>query len=885
MANDMEWSSEPLPSLHTINQTPHKTSSRKHSSLRFADTRTSTWVQDVCDATMSARSETPSDEGPLGESAYDFIDTDEESRDDNATESVASMDLGRPYDVASLADTEQSEEESGDEDQENSAAIPTFPGLDHPADTPTIGRSSAVLLEDVEKHLTQSIEFEEPFSLGAENVSVKHTVEDFNEDETAEIIQAMAMQSPPKRLVLTIRQTMAKQGLLTKDPLRILYIGSHSAKQDIIRKIASSVTASVESGRRTQGFRTSASQLYNVVPVSEFGSEQTPEIELMHSSRYQINVEDCISAQSLRFEDVPEKPDVIKLNLEDNFSYHSVPEDQGFIVEPQWELPHVAVFYCFDGDDIEARRTRTITRKFLNRHGVPSIVISHKKLLDRTHCVSLDQHSIHMCLESRDASGRGNIIHQRLPIDLESFLNIDARQMNRNLAYLTGLHENLEVSKPPTTAEKNDIPLANPEDLEKTSYSVSDSVSFIRGRNGAAWRALLPVGFLLLSVFAAVLTGVPSYRSGSTPAISINSKAMSVMPFSTESFTAADSVASLTSTATSMDIKTSTHTITITEAKSPGPNSLSVLSSMDIGNMPPSKSNIQNPLNKSTVCGAEVLGDREILIRIPSATKLSWLSKEAMSVNITRGNLTVDFERIYSSDDGLVLSLAKNEAYGVLNISIITTKKPRVNETFQVDFGTNTYQTMQMVWGRLSSLLPEEKQINYSMEITRQTLGQLRKAVENMVHKARNNSQFTQGHLEDAERAATLFGSRMTDVAKSVSFQAAKRSAILSKELGIQISEAEAKVSKRMQFLKHLREPIDNGLLMAQVRSKLLWLKMQGKQEEHDDYKKRAKLATRRRAEALKNSRRAASDQQKKAHRVAKKTAKREARAKKDLHA
>ena len=63
---------------------------------------------------MSSRSDAPSDEGNLGESTYEFIDTDEESRDDNATESVASTDFGRPDDVASLADTEQSEEESGE---------------------------------------------------------------------------------------------------------------------------------------------------------------------------------------------------------------------------------------------------------------------------------------------------------------------------------------------------------------------------------------------------------------------------------------------------------------------------------------------------------------------------------------------------------------------------------------------------------------------------------------------------------------------------------------------------------------------------------------------------------------------------------------------------
>ena len=63
-------------------------------------------------------------ENSLVESAYEFIDTDGESRDDrdDATDSVASTDFGgRPDDVASLADdTDHSEDESTKEDDNRS---------------------------------------------------------------------------------------------------------------------------------------------------------------------------------------------------------------------------------------------------------------------------------------------------------------------------------------------------------------------------------------------------------------------------------------------------------------------------------------------------------------------------------------------------------------------------------------------------------------------------------------------------------------------------------------------------------------------------------------------------------------------------------------------
>ncbi|KAL3423816.1 hypothetical protein PVAG01_05563 [Phlyctema vagabunda] len=822
---------------------------------------------------MSAQSDVP-DEGILGDSTYDFIDTDEESRDDNATESVASTDYiaSTDYrgtdDVASWVGTERSEDISDDEDgpDDEAASIPTYAGLDQPTDTPTLGRSSAVLLEDFDKPLAQSIEFEEPFVLGAENVSVKHTVEDFNEDETADIARATNMQNPPKRMVLTIQQTMAQEGLLTKEPFRILYVGSESAKDDILHKIGSSVMALVDRGPRS--LRQSApSQLYSVVQISAFGSEQGPDVHLMPSSRYQIKPESCVAAETQPYEDAPGRPEMIKLSVQDindDISYyHSVLDGDDFIIEPNWELPHVAVFYCADGDDIEAKLTRTITRKFLNRHNVPSIVVSHKKLHDRSHCMALDQHSIHMCLESRDTNGRGNIIHQRLPIDLESFLNIDARQMNRNLAFITGLHESVEASTVSTVVGKAESPLADSQTTEKAFEDNALRSLSSHGLVRTLSKAFLPVSLLLMAVFVGILTGVPTYRPGSKPAISINSIPMPIYPISVESSALSNGVPQITDISTSVEVKTATRTITITEAKASGPNSLSVLPSMDLGKLTSSISSIQRPTKKITICGAEILGDREVLIRIPSDTKLSWLTKEAMSVNLSRANLTVDFERIYISDDGLVLSLAKNEAYGVLNISIITTKKPIVNETFQVDFGTNMYQNMQITWNRFSRMIPTETSISNVIGGPTQGLLQIRLALEKTVEATLNRTRSTKETLTSVKDTALRSGERLTAFVKEATDEATQRSFMIAKEVSNQLSHLEATLSENAPSIQGLREPFEGGLLSAQVQSKLIWLKLQGKHVEYTQYKQRAQLALRSRNEEARRLRRTTCAQNK----------------------
>ncbi|KAH8801600.1 hypothetical protein F5884DRAFT_862293 [Xylogone sp. PMI_703] len=816
----------------------------------------------------SARSEAFSDDGVLGESAYEFVDTDSESRD-GATESIASTDFGRPDDIASLADTEQSEEESEAEEEEHAHVSTIVPTLDNSLITPTV-RNSAIFAEELEKPMAQSIEFEEPLSLGAETISVKHTVADYNEEETQEIVQRINLRQPPERLLATIRQTMTKQGLSTAEPLRIIYIGSHSAKQDIIRKIASSVTVSVDS-KKGVNRRQSRSQLYNVVPVTAFGSASTPEIELMHSSEYQILVDDCVYAKAESFEEAPEKPDIIKLTLEDNFSYHSVPDgDQGFIVEPQWELPHIAVFYCDENDDIEVRRTRTLARKFMGRHGVPSIVISHKQLFDKASCMTLDQHSIHMCLESRDPRGRGNIIHQRLPIDLFSFLNIDARQMNRNLAYLTGLHDIDESSDnkcSTTSADASEKIVANVPDIEKPRFSFSDSIDSIRHRAARAeWRVgLWPLTLLLLSVsLTATFNYLTAQRSPPVPAISINSKTPTIVIMSTEVVATVATPNTPTSSSTpSIATAVSTKTITVVESTHTGTRSLSVIPSKDLKPSTRNPRASEKPENKTTPpCSAEVIGDAEILIRMHSDTKLSWLTKEALSVNITRGNTTIDIDRVYSSDDGIVLLLPKKEAYGVMNITVITTRKPRVNQTFQVDFGTNMYQELHNILETIRAII---KTGAGNLEAA---LAELNRVTERFMN---DQQQHSAEYAEETIKKAQLQAASVWGWIKS---ETAKRGSKVSENVESHFEEAQAR-------LNNMKGPVANGILKAQIQSKLFWLKLQGKMAEYEGYKIRAanfvSKVTGNQEEPTKKTQKTAKHA-KREHREAKKAARKEHR-------
>lgn len=757
------------------------------------------------------------DEESLAGSTYEFVDTDVESRDGRATASIASSDAGRPDDVDSLADTEQSEDESEDEGH-NQSSVPALRSLEQTSvlETPTIGRSTAAFYDDLDQPNPRAIEFEESFNPGANTISVKHTLEEFSVEQTEATVKALNLQNPPKHLSLTIRQTMTRSGLSAKDPLRILYVGSHAAKQDIIHKLASSLTASSTDANP----RGSQPQLYSVVPMSAFRSE---EVELMHSSGFQIKVEDCIDAESIPFEDRPYKPDLIKLRVDDNTSYHSVPDGKSFTVEPTWELPHVAVFYCSGGDTSESKRTRTLARKFMGRHGVPSIVITHQTILDRSLCMSLDQHSIHMCLESRDPERRGSIIRHRLPIDLSSFLNIDARQMSRNLAYITGLHDT-----------SNDGPSSDARTLSEALNSGKRRPSklnqLFRLSNFQDWRYLASFSILLLSITLTAFTSLPAYRLVSPPAISINSK--TVQPVSIPSTTSAITsslVPSITSIPTEQIHKVSVKTVTVTQ--STGPNSLSIVPAKEVRVLP--KKPAETIKSNRTICSAEILNDREILIRIPAATKLSWLGRDAISVNITRNNITVEAERAYSSNDGIILQLAKREAYGLLKLSIVTAKKPRVNDTIQVNFGTTTAQTIENVKSKVYSI------IAHDILLIDQTIKKAQEVISEVV--ARTKASKMDEVAREAAKKASSAGQGAADAAKSLSFELARRSAIASKEVTLQVERSLADCTSSLQ---QLQAPVQKGILRAQVQSKLAWLKLRGKNKEYDEYKKRAFIAT-----------------------------------------
>lgn len=137
------------------------------------------------------------------------------------------------------------------------------------------------------------------------------------------------------------------------------------------------------------------------------------------------------------------------------------------------------------------------------------------------------------------------------------------------------------------------------------------------------------------------------------------------------------------STSTIVINYTSTKTVLVSETRTAAPSETTTETLL----LP--SSSTQRAPEKSEgkgICSAEVHSSREILVRMPHNTKLYWLAKDSISIEVARGEEPIK-AKFSSVDEGILIEIPKGEARGMLDVSVTTTRRPKVNETFAVDFG------------------------------------------------------------------------------------------------------------------------------------------------------------------------------------------------------
>ncbi|KAK4179656.1 hypothetical protein QBC36DRAFT_321976 [Triangularia setosa] len=773
----------------------------------------------------------------LADSAYEIInpaDTiDSDSQDGRLTESTSSLCAGRSDDVHSLdgsdhqytsesdGEVEDEDDEDGEEGNEevgNSSHASSIRYTDEALGNPSTQLHTSNLEYGSSSEgsgvVVRAIEFQEDGDepLMLEKISVKHAVREYNEDDSTSLATQLDLSEPPKRLVATIRQTMSQAYLSTKEPLRVLYVGQPEAQRSIVLKTCTAIWASPSNGDEDQGHSNrDRDGVYNIVPISSFGS--SPELDLMHASPCQIKVEHCTSAEEVIYEGSSFPSDTVyTITVEHEKVYTSISSSGGNAIQPRYILPHIAFFYCSQNDDAEAERTRDAAWGFMNRHGVPSIFISEEQDFAKRNMGSwndyVNEHAIHLCLESRDPDRP--MIPKRFPIDFASFNDIDARQMNRNLAYLTGLSEPQEESFVEVeAAKKKDIPEVQMVELLDTAR---DAWAKFAERGGP--QRVLP---FLLPIFLALLSPYLMSAFAREPSSSVVPSAQVSLVGNLGS-TPVCVASSLSTKSTSAGVSTTTRTVVVslTETKTieishAAPLTSSFVSALSYAGLLSDRSlaPVHPEAQKNAVLSAGIVGPNEILVDIPSNHKARRLLPNGINLNVRRGDVSLEKE-ISSVDQGLLIKLLPKDAYGAVNITIFSARKPKINETLEVDLGKTG---MADAFGA-------------GLHMLQDVMKKVSSGVDEATSQVGEGAGKVQGEVANAFKHALEAG-------KSARSQTAKT-------FNRATNSAKEQLTRSLKTAGKLQGHADLSILQAQIKSKLLWLKLQGKMEEHDAYQRNA---------------------------------------------
>ncbi|KAI0906748.1 hypothetical protein F4824DRAFT_506726 [Ustulina deusta] len=234
----------------------------------------------------------------------------------------------------------------------------------------------------------------------------------------------------------------------------------------------------------------------------------------------------------------------------------------------------------------------------------------------------------------------------------------------------------------------------------------------------------------------------------------------------------------------------------------------------------------------ATICSAELFGRDEIIIRIPQNIKSSWLAKDAILIAVSRGLEDIP-TKVSSIDVGFVIQVPLKEAHGALAVTIATTRKPFINESFRINFGTYRFTEAldagkQLVRGFAQRVVDtvngttswvEETYIPALDVVSKQVCDQTASVSGSVLHS-----------LQDVSDTIIAIPSRLiTQLRHSLGAQSLLR----------RVSQFQLELAREVQ---DVRDELRMAMLTSQINSKLMWLAIQGKAREHGQYLNKAEM-------------------------------------------
>ncbi|KAF2838297.1 hypothetical protein M501DRAFT_993141 [Patellaria atrata CBS 101060] len=631
-------------------------------------------IASIASDSINMRSSSP-EASNLEESSYEVLGDSAFLTDDDGatTESLASIDGHTPEDTLSIADTDFSDSRAAEDTEEESEDEDQLSFLPHDSLTNQTPTDSAMTMRAAVLQSTSSIKFDEPNKVRrAQEVVVRHTIR---------TVDRLSTSSPeaPTRLNLVVKQTLSDKMLVLDKPFRILFVGgqfTHWARQDILAKIASALATGASQSKAPEPQRDRSSR-FSVFPIPFSAKGATsPEVELIDSSGIELIVDDCTGI-------VPGDPvglDATRFDLIINGQARSIypvgrnVKEKKTEVLDKGQVPDLAVFGYIPPEllpeDLTDRHDESwypTVRKILKDIQVPTLDVTLSDSMDDIFHIqnySHDPRALHMSVET----GAGYEPHEKLeefPVSLPVLLGIDAGQLNRHLACLTGLTD--EKMKHISSWDSKERIKSAEKYMNKKLTAALNSIS------PQYWRILAV--FLLFALSLMVRSAVLS-RTASV-AIVESQKVHTVV---TSSTVLSSSISPTTQT---VPPPLPFSSLTVTKSGNAETKSLSKSFEKSLGH--PNSKHFEPPQNNSNEFEVLLVGDQYVILTPPKRfAKL----KKAPTIH---ARALRDGAEIPSSiklvESVYLVELPPEESYGTVTLNIWTASKPLLNQTFEIDLG------------------------------------------------------------------------------------------------------------------------------------------------------------------------------------------------------
>jgi hypothetical protein len=219
------------------------------------------------------------------------------------------------------------------------------------------------------------------------------------------------------------------------------------------------------------------------------------------------------------------------------------------------------------------------------------------------------------------------------------------------------------------------------------------------------------------------------------------------------------------------------------------------------------------------------------LLHMPRDVKKSWIDRDCLNFDVKRGQEHVRFGTS-SVDEGMLLKIPKEEAYGTVKIDIYATCRPRIHKVLQVEFEKGIIsEALDLTWSfaqRVPELVPAAAQ-----------------EAERRLEEARRSLETASGNLmTTSDTLCKDLGAKFHNAHRSLSW--------IKRDIKCRVHMAKQDISKKLDAIAtDAKQYIPNTeavqhqaqleLLHAQIRAKLWWLKVTAGDEEHDRYQRAAK--------------------------------------------